>query len=76
MGEKLDQLRSEIPMNVDVQRFFDGLDEGDREQLADLIGDAVARQETRIDEAGEQALRLVPRAFRGPVKKLLFGDHD
>ncbi|MDT0617222.1 hypothetical protein RM531_01905 [Salinisphaera sp. P385] len=76
MGDRLDQLRAEIPMNVDVQRFFDGLDEGDREQLAGLIGEAVARQEARIDEAGEDALRLVPRAFRGPVKKLLFGDHD
>ncbi len=76
MGDKLDRLRAEIPMNVDVQRFFEGLDEGDREQLAGLIGEAVTRQEARIDQAGEDALRLVPRAFRGPVKKLLFGDHD
>lgn len=76
MGDRLNELRAEIPMNIDVQAFFDALDEPRREQLAALIGRAVANQEQRIDEASEEALRLVPKVFRGPVKNMLFGDRD
>lgn len=74
MGEKLNALRAEIPMNTDVQRFFDGLDENAREQLAELVSSALAQQSQRIDEAGDNAVRMVPRVFRGPVKKMLFGE--
>lgn len=74
MGEKLNALRAEIPMNADVQSFFDGLDEGEREQLAGLVTGALATQSQRLDEAGEHAVRMVPRVFRAPVKKMLFGE--
>lgn len=74
MGEQLHALRAEIPMNKDVQAFFDALDENAQEQLAGIIQQAVDRQEQRIDEASEEALRLVPKMFRGPVKNMLFGD--
>lgn len=76
MGDQLNELRAEIPMNTDVQSFFDGLDEQRREQLAGIVSHAVANQEQRIDEAGEEALRLVPKVFRGPVKNMLFGDRN
>lgn len=74
VGDQLNELRAEIPLNKDVQAFFDVLDEDRRERLAKLILLAVSDQERRIDEAGEEALRLVPRVFRGPVKSMLFGD--
>lgn len=76
MGEKLNNLRAEIPMNGEVQSFFDGLDEDASEQLAGFVSDALANQSQRLDEAGEHAVRMVPRVFRGPVKKMLFGEQD
>lgn len=76
MGERLSELRARIPMNAGVQNFFDGLEESEREQLAALVHDALARQDRRIDQAGEDALRIVPRVFRGPVKRMLFGEQD
>lgn len=76
MGERLNELRAEIPMNTDVQSFFDALEEERRERLAAIIRQAVANQEQRIDDASEEALRLVPKVFRGPVKNMLFGERD
>jgi len=76
MGERLDELRGEIPINADVQRVFEALDDPRRERLAEIIQQALVNQERRIDEASEHALRLVPHVFRGRVKKMLFGDHE
>lgn len=43
------------------------------DQQADLAGavvDAKRRQRKALAEAGEQALKLIPRILRGPVRKL------
>lgn len=74
MGDKLNKLRAKMPMSTEVQSFFDGLEEGPRERLAALVGTAVDRQDQHINEAGDHAVRMVPRMFRGPVKKMLFGE--
>lgn len=41
--------------------------------LADLLHDAKQRQSQELDAAIEQALGIVPRLMRGPVRKALFG---
>ncbi|MAA74521.1 MAG: hypothetical protein CMN28_07435 [Salinisphaeraceae bacterium] len=73
MSDKLNALRAEIPLNGDVQAFFDELPEADKTRLAGLVLDAAAQQEAQIDEAGEAALKLVPGILRGRVKSMLFG---
>lgn len=76
MGQQLDELRAELPLNVNVQTFLDALDDKRRDQLAGIINQAVASQDQRIDAAGDEALRLVPKVFRGSVKKMLFGEQN
>ena len=41
--------------------------------VADRLHDAKLRQSQALDAAMEQALEIVPRLMRGPVRKILFG---
>ena len=50
-----------------------GLDQGDLGAFAAVLRDAKARQSRELDAAVEQALGVVPRLLRGPIRKALFG---
>ncbi len=57
-------------------RVPDGLETLTDEELTSLAGvvrDAKRRQSQALDGAIEQALDIVPRLVRGPVRKVLFG---
>ena len=41
-----------------------------RDDLARAIREAKHRQATALAAAGEQALGLIPRIFRGPIRRL------
>ena len=41
--------------------------------FTDLLRDAKLRQSGALESAVEQALEIVPRMVRGPVRKILFG---
>ncbi len=41
--------------------------------LADLLREAKRRQSGALESAIDEALEIVPRMVRGPVRKILFG---
>ena len=41
--------------------------------FTDLLRDAKRRQSGALESAVEEALEIVPRMVRGPVRKILFG---
>ena len=45
----------------------------DLRELAGLLRDAKRRQSEELEAAIEEALEIVPRMARGPVRKILFG---
>lgn len=45
----------------------------DLEAFVDLLRRTKARQSRELEDAVEQALGVVPRLLRGPVRKVLFG---
>ena len=45
----------------------------DLRSLTALLRTAKERQSTALDAAVEEALEIVPRMVRGPVRKILFG---
>ena len=49
------------------------LTDEERIALAGLVRDARRRQSEALDGAIEEALGIVPRLVRGPVRKILFG---
>jgi hypothetical protein len=51
-------------------RAVDQLPAGQQEDLAAAIRDARRRQAKALAAAAEQALNLIPRVLRGPVRKL------
>ncbi|MEU9252423.1 hypothetical protein AB0D66_11330 [Streptomyces sp. NPDC048270] len=51
---------------------FRGLDAGDVARLAEAVRAERARQADGLNEAAEEALRLVPALARGAVRKVLF----
>ena len=58
------------------ERVPDGLEtltDDELTDLADRLHDAKLRQSRELDAAIEQALEIVPRLMRGPVRKILFG---
>jgi hypothetical protein len=50
---------------------FDRLTAAQRKQLAGHVRSALERQQAAIDEAEEKVLAFLPRALRGPVRKIL-----
>ena len=57
-------------------RVPDGLEALTDEELTDIVDrlhDAKLRQSEALEVAMEQALEIVPRLLRGPVRKILFG---
>jgi hypothetical protein len=54
----------------------DGLHELTDAQLSaftDVLGEAKRRQSGALESAVQEALEIVPRMVRGPVRKILFG---
>ncbi|MFD4244428.1 hypothetical protein ACFWP3_22960 [Streptomyces sp. NPDC058525] len=51
---------------------FGGLDAGDVARLADAVRGQRERQADGLNEAAEEALKLVPALARGAVRKVLF----
>ena len=49
------------------------LDEAQLRAFTDLLADAKRRQSGALEAAVQQALEIVPRLVRGPVRKILFG---
>ena len=49
------------------------LGEADLRAFIELLRDAKVRQSDALEAAIEQALEIVPRMARGPVRKILFG---
>jgi hypothetical protein len=49
------------------------LADADVRAFTDLLRDAKRRQSDGLEAAVEQALEIVPRIVRGPVRKILFG---
>jgi hypothetical protein len=62
-----DELGARIPAGLDV------LADDELIALADLLRDAKGRQAQLLDEGVDEALNIVPRLMRGPVRKILFG---
>jgi hypothetical protein len=57
-------------------RIPDGLkvlEEEELNDLADRLNDAKLRQSQALDAAIGEALEIVPRLLRGPMRKVLFG---
>lgn len=57
-------------------RIPDGLKaltEEELNDLADRLNDAKLRQSQALDAAIGEALEIVPRLLRGPMRKVLFG---
>jgi hypothetical protein len=52
---------------------LEALKESDLRAFAALLRDAKARQSEALQAAIEEALEIVPRMVRGPVRKILFG---
>jgi len=49
------------------------LDDEELAHLAKLLHDAKQRQLAQLETAIDEALGIVPRLVRGPVRKVLFG---
>lgn len=56
-----------------VPEGLDGLGDEQLIALARLLKDAKRRQSDALQIAVEEALNVVPRLLRGPVRKVLFG---
>ncbi|MGC0416290.1 hypothetical protein [Embleya sp. AB8] len=64
--------RLEIALAAPPPGSFDTLSEADLEFLATSLAAGRERQSAGLDEAAENALRLVPALARGPVRRILF----
>lgn len=49
------------------------LDDAQLRAFTDMLCDAKRRQSGALEAAVEEALEIVPRIARGPVRKILFG---
>jgi hypothetical protein len=52
---------------------LEALKDSDLRAFTALLRDAKARQSEALQAAIEEALEIVPRMVRGPVRKILFG---
>lgn len=52
---------------------FAALDDDELDALAVALRDAKRRQARDLEHGMEEALEIVPRLARGPVRKILFG---
>jgi hypothetical protein len=52
---------------------LDALTDAQLRAFTGLLRDAKRRQSEALESAVEQALEIVPRMLRGPVRKILFG---
>ncbi|MFJ4780955.1 hypothetical protein [Streptomyces sp. NPDC088762] len=69
--EEMGRLEAELG-GVRPPASFAGLDAGEVAVLADALRDERARRAGGLNEAAEEALRLVPALARGAVRKVLF----
>jgi hypothetical protein len=52
---------------------LEALSAAELRSFTDLLRAAKGRQSDALESAVEQALEIVPRMLRGPVRKILFG---
>jgi hypothetical protein len=71
MAAKSDELSRVL--GAPAPEAFDRLNMAQRKLLAAHVGEALERQQAAIEEAEENVLAFLPRALRGPVRKLLMG---
>ena len=62
-----DELADKVPDGLEA------LADGQLTDVADRLHQAKQRQSQALDAAIGQALEIVPRLLRGPVRKVLFG---
>ncbi|MBT2482166.1 hypothetical protein [Streptomyces sp. ISL-94] len=70
-GQELERLAGELG-GVRPPGSFAGLAGAELARLADAVRDERARQAGGLNEAAEEALKLVPGLARGAVRKVLF----
>ncbi|MEV8533086.1 hypothetical protein [Streptomyces sp. NPDC051211] len=69
--EELDRLSAELKGAAPPESFR-GLAGAELGRLADALRAERVRQAEGLNEAAEEALKLVPALARGPVRKILF----
>jgi hypothetical protein len=62
-----EQLRETPPAGLGA------LADSDLQHLAGAVRAARRRQAAELERAGDQALRLIPRLLRGPIRKVVGG---
>jgi hypothetical protein len=60
----------ETELHAAPPRGVSALPARQQEDLASAIADARRRQAAALAEAGENALKLIPRVLRGPVRRM------
>jgi hypothetical protein len=63
----------EAELGDSVPAGLETLTDEELTDVADRLRDAKLRQSQALAAAIEQALEIVPRLLRGPVRKILFG---
>jgi hypothetical protein len=63
----------ESELGASVPEGLKALTEAQLGGFTDLLRDAKLRQSDALESAVEEALEIVPRMVRGPVRKILFG---
>ncbi len=71
VDQELARLAAELG-GVRPPASFRGLDAGDLARLTDAVRRERERQADGLNEAAEEALKLVPALARGAVRKVLF----
>ncbi|MDQ6751802.1 MAG: hypothetical protein M3Z33_13760 [Actinomycetota bacterium] len=65
--------RLEAELGGRVPEGLETLTDGELADVGDRLRDTKRRQSQALDAAIEEALEIVPRLLRGPVRKILFG---
>lgn len=68
----LDALLAQLPLGEQSTATLSGLPAPDQARLVQILQQAVARKDERINGAVNNALSVVPLPLRGTVKKMLF----
>jgi len=65
--------RLEAELGGRVPEGLETLADGELADIGDRLRDTKRRQSQALDAAIEEALEIVPRMLRGPVRRILFG---
>lgn len=70
--DEREELAGELRVDADELGFLGDLDAAQAAMILQGLRAAAERQQAQIDDAVREALRHLPRVFRGPVKSMLF----